>query len=66
MTEEQRKRFTVIKNEQPAEINYEKERKRAYQTNPLRWQGESLREELMRFTNGEAGRRFTVEDLLRS
>ena len=65
MTEEKR-RFTVISNERTTEDNYRKERLRAYQTNPLKTQGQSLREELMRFTNGEGGRRFTVEDLLRS
>jgi len=62
----EKRRFTVISNEKTTEDNYRKERVRAYQTNPLNIQGESLREQLMRFTNGEGGRRFTVEDLLRS
>ncbi len=67
MTEhEQRQRFTVISNERTTEDNFRKERIRSYQTNPLNIQGQSLREQFMRFTNGEGGRRFTVEDLLRS
>lgn len=60
------RKFTVISNVKSTEDNFRKERIRAYQTNPLNIQGESLREQLMRFTNGEGGRRFTVEDLLRS
>ena len=63
---EEKRRFTVISNEKTSEDNYRKERIRAYQTNPLNIQGNSLREQLMKFTNGEGGRRFTVEDLLRS
>lgn len=73
MTETKRK-FTVISNE-----NYEtdnkikerereqehKKREREYHTNPLKWQGQSLREDFMRFTNNEGGARFTVEDLLK-
>lgn len=59
------KNFTVIKNEQKIEDDFRKERVRTYQTNPLKIHGESLKEDLMRFTNGEGGRRFTVEDLLR-
>ena len=66
MTENEKRRFTVISNEVKIEDNFRKERLRSYQTNPLNVQGESLREQLMRFTNGEGGRRFTVEDLLRS
>ena len=66
MTNEQRKRFTVISNERKEEDNFKKERIRAYQTNPLKVQGASLREQFMMFTNGEGGRKFTVEDLLRS
>ena len=60
-----KRRFTVISNEKATEDNFRKERVRSYQTNPLNIQGQSLREQLMRFSNGEAGRRFTVEDLLR-
>ena len=59
------RKFTVINNEKTTEDNFRKERIRSYQTNPLNVQGQSLREQLMRFTNEEAGRRFTVEDLLR-
>ena len=66
MTENEKRRFTVISNEVKTEDNFRKERLRSYQTNPLNVQGGSLREQLMRFTNGEGGRRFTVEDLLRS
>ena len=66
MTNEQKRRFTVISNEKTEQDNIRKERIRSYQTNPLNIQGQSLREQLMRFTNGEGGRRFTVEDLLRS
>ena len=66
MTEEQKRRFTVISNEKTEENNYKKERIRSYQTNPLNIQGNSLREQFMKFTNGDGGRRFTVEDLLRS
>ncbi len=65
MTEEKR-RFTVINNEKTSEDYFRKERLRSYQTNPLNLQGQSLKEQFMRFTNGEGGRRFTVEDLLRS
>ena len=64
MTNEKRK-FTVISNEITIEDNFRKERVRSYQTNPLKLQGQSLKEEFMRFHNEEAGRRFTVEDLLR-
>ena len=61
-----KRRFTVIDGEKTSENYFEKERKRTYQTNPLNIQGQSLREQFMRFTNGKGGRRFTVEDLLRS
>ena len=60
-----KRKFTVISNEKTIEDNFRKERVRSYQTNPLNIQGQSLREQLMRFSNDEAGRRFTVEDLLR-
>ena len=60
------RKFTVINGEKTTADNFRKERIRSYQTNPLNIQGQSLREQLMRFTNGEGGRRFTVEDLLRS
>ena len=55
MTTEQRKRFTVISNN---EINNNQERHRTYQTNPLK-------EKLMKFTNEEAGKKFGIEDLLK-
>ena len=65
MTENEKRRFTVISNENTMDDYYRKERVRSYQTNPLNVQGQSLREQFMRFTNEEAGRRFTVEDLLK-
>lgn len=58
------RRFMVITNEdliqeQQSENNYyKKERLKSYQTNPLR-------EQFVRFSNEEAGRKFTVEDLLK-
>ena len=55
MTTEQRKRFTVISNN---EVNNNQERHRTYQTNPLK-------EKLMKFTNEEAGKKFGIEDLLK-
>ncbi len=67
MTDENRKqRFTVISNENATNDYFKKARTRSYQTNPLNVRGQSLKEQFMRFTNGEGGRRFTVEDLLRS
>ena len=66
MTKENKKtNFTVISGNKTEEHNFKKERVRTYQTNPLNVQGQSLKEQFMKFTNGEAGRRFTVEDLLR-
>ena len=62
---EEKRRFQVISNKELSEDNFRKERVRAYQTNPLNVQGQSLREQFMRFTNEEAGRRFSVEDLLK-
>ena len=55
MTTEQRKRFTVISNN---EVYNNQERHRTYQTNPLK-------EKLMKFTNEEAGKKFRIEDLLK-
>lgn len=55
MTTEQRKRFTVISNN---ELNNNEERHRTYQTNPLK-------EKLMKFTNEEAGKKFGIEALLK-
>ena len=56
MTTEQRKRFTVITNH---ELEYKEEEKhRSYQTNPLR-------EKFMKFVNNEAGKKFSVDDLLK-
>ena len=55
MTIEQRKKFTVISNN---EVNNNQERHLTYQTNPLK-------EKLMKFTNEEAGKKFGIEDLLK-
>ncbi len=56
MTTEQRKRFTVITNH---ELEHKEEEKhRSYQTNPLR-------EKFMKFVNNEAGKKFSVDDLLK-
>ncbi len=60
MTTEQRKRFTVITNH---ELEHkEKEKSRLYQTNPLK---DPIKEKLMKFVNNEAGKKFSVEDLLK-
>ncbi len=59
------KKFRVISNENAEEKNYNKERIKSYFTNPTKIQGQSLREQMLRFSNGEAGKKFTVEDLLR-
>ena len=62
MTSEAKKRFTVITNENYIEEKSNEthgiKRTYQYQTNPLR-------EQFMRFTNEEGGKKFTVEDLLR-
>lgn len=62
----EKRRFTVISNpildiednENYENEKYKKKRIQSYQTNPLR-------EQFMRFTNEEAGKRFSVEDLLK-
>lgn len=66
MTSEKKSRFTVINNEN-FDRNIETSERRTYrfQTNPLNIQGQSLREQFMRFANEEAGPKFTVEDLLK-
>lgn len=56
MTLDEKRRFTVITNN--SVISEESEHKKIYQTNPLR-------EQFMKFVNEEAGRKFSVEDLLR-
>lgn len=56
MTLDEKRRFTVITN---TSMNTEEsEHNKIYQTNPLR-------ERFMKFVNEEAGRKFSVEDLLR-
>ena len=63
---DKRREFTVINGTNTIEHNFDKRIIRSYQTNPMKMHGESLREEFLRFRNGEGGRKFTVEDLLRS
>ena len=56
MTLDEKRRFTVITNNS---VNTEEvEHNRIYQTNPLK-------ERFVKFANEEAGRKFSVEDLLR-
>ena len=56
MTLDEKRRFTVITN---TSMNTEEsEHNKIYQTNPLR-------ERFIKFVNEEAGRKFSVEDLLR-
>ena len=74
MTEQKRK-FAVISNdnyelkERERSYNerdrYERARRMVYQSNPLKVQGQSLKEQFLRFSNDEGGPRFTVEDLLK-
>ena len=58
MTTEKRRRFTVITNLEYEERSEHRYRQNNYQTDPLR-------EKFMKFVNNEAGRKFTVEDLLK-
>ncbi len=58
MTTDAEKRFTVITNQELVKKEKENYKHKNYQTNPLQ-------EQFMRFVNNEAGRRFTVEDLLK-
>ncbi|DAB11968.1 MAG: hypothetical protein KIC88_00360 [Acinetobacter sp.] len=58
MTSEERKRFTVITNKNFENETGFKEKHKSYQTNPLT-------EKLMKFTNNEAGHKFSIEDLLK-
>lgn len=58
-------RFTVITNEELIEDKAERKRDVSYHSNPMKWQSQSLREDFMRFTNEESGRKFSIEDLLR-
>ena len=62
---EEKRRFTVISNtkleeerEEREKNKYVKARKASFQTNPLR-------EQFLRFTNEEGGKRFSIEDLLK-
>ena len=64
MTEEKRQ-FTVISNDTLKDFERKKNKDKSYLTNPMKYESDSLREQMARFRNGEAGRRFTVEDLLR-
>ncbi len=58
MTLNEKKRFTVITNDNFEKESGFKEEHKSYHTNPLK-------EKLMKFTNNEAGRKFNVDDLLR-
>lgn len=58
MTSEQRKRFTVITNNEYGKKTEFRDKRNSYQTNPLT-------EKLMKFTNNEAGPKFSIQDLLR-
>ena len=63
MTNENKKRFTVITNEERIEKEEQRDKYRnailrGYQTNPLR-------ERLVKFNNEEGGRKFTIEDWLK-
>ena len=58
MTSEQRKRFTVITNNEYGKETEFRDKQNSYQTNPLT-------EKLMKFTNNEAGPKFRIQDLLR-
>ena len=58
MTSNERKRFTVITNENFENSTEFREKHKSYQTNPLT-------EKLMKFTNNEGGRKFSIEDLLK-
>ena len=58
MTQNERKRFSFITNENFENEDGFKEKHKPYQTNPLK-------EKLMKFTNNEGGRRFSVDDLLK-
>jgi len=58
MATDARQKFTVITNHELEE----KDKKRTYQSNPI--SDNPLREKFMKYVNNEAGKRFTVEDLL--
>ncbi len=56
MSSSEKRRFTVITNH---ELEHKDEEKHwSYQTNPMRLK-------FMKFVNNEAGRKFSVEDLLK-
>ena len=67
----EREKFRVITNpnyDDNAETAYRtsvrREQSRIYHSNPLREQyADYIREKFVRYVNGEAGRRFSVEDL---
>ena len=64
MTEEKR-RFTVISNTQTEEERAEREKDKYAKARTASFQTNPLREQFMRFTNEEAGKRFSIEDLLK-
>ena len=60
------RRFTVIENkEYTEEERFLKRRVQSYHSNPIKWRSQSLKEQLARYVNDEAGPRFSVEDLLK-
>ncbi len=60
-----KRRFTVISNEELIEKDkIVPTRDVSYHSNPIKWQGQGLREDFMKFNNNEGGKRFSVEDLL--
>lgn len=58
MTTSERKKFTVISNENFENETGFKEKHKSYQTDPLR-------EKFVKFVNEEKKRKFSVEDLLK-
>lgn len=58
MTTDEKKRFTVISNENFGKKTDSEERHKSYQTDPLR-------ERFVKFVNEEKKRKFSVEDLLK-
>ena len=64
MTGEKR-RFTVISNKELEEKRLEREKDKYTKARTASYQTNPLKEQFMRFTNEEAGKRFTVEDLLK-
>ena len=59
-------RFAVITNDKLInEDKHERKKELSYHSNPMKWESDSLKEDLMRFNNDEAGKRFSIEDLFK-